>query len=302
MNTLRRVAAGIGGIILLVTAVAFGPTAPTGPQGVTIEATDLGQGVHMLTGRGGNLGVSLGEDGVLLIDGQFAQQTGQILDAIAELSDQPVRFLVNTHWHGDHTGSNANLAARGVTVVAHENVRGRLATPQTNRTLGGDTEAAPSAALPVLTFGDAVRFHWNGQSVDVQHVPAAHTDGDAILHFREADVLHLGDTFFNGSYPFIDVSSGGSIDGVIAAVDVALGLAGEDTKIIPGHGELGSRSELEAYGEMLRTARAAVAELMRAGTSREDTIAARPTAGLDAEWGGGFMQPDVWVGLVYDSL
>ncbi|MBT3266694.1 MBL fold metallo-hydrolase [Candidatus Poribacteria bacterium] len=256
---------------------------------VTIGVNEVADGVYMLTGQGGNIGLSVGDDGAFLIDDQFAPLTEKILAAVGSVTDRPVRFLINTHHHGDHTGGNENIAAAGAAIVAHENVRVRLSD-------------GPAGALPVLTFRDAVTFHQNGDDIHVFHVANAHTDGDSVVHFRNANVIHMGDTFFSGRYPFIDVGSGGSIAGAIAAVDEVTPLIDSDTKIIPGHGPLSGPGDLRHYRAVLTTCRDRVQALIDAGTSREDAIAAKPNADYDDEWGGGFINPDRWVGSLYDSL
>jgi cyclase len=234
------------------------------------QISSVADGIHVIRGQGGNIGVSVGADGVFMIDDQFAPATQAILDQIISVSDQPVRFLVNTHFHRDHTGGNENLGKSGVLIFAHDNVRTRL--------LSAD---APKASLPVVTFNDATTFHMNGQTVRVFHTSNAHTDGDAMIHFQEADVIHMGDTFFNGFYPFIDAKSGGSVEGVFAAIDTVLALADDDTVIVPGHGPVGDRADLVAYREMLTMARDGIRPLIADGKSVEDIVAAKPLADLD---------------------
>jgi glyoxylase-like metal-dependent hydrolase (beta-lactamase superfamily II) len=292
---------------LALTSLAFvprpGPPAP--PQdmsGVTIESEKLTIGTWMLTGAGGNMGLLVGDSGALLIDDQFGGLSDKILEAIASKTDQPLRWVLNTHWHGDHTGGNANLADAGALIVAHENVRERLSVDQYMEAFQRTTPASPAKAWPTITFAEGLDLHWNGQDIRLIHVPNAHTDGDAMVFIEGANVLHMGDLFFNGMYPFIDTSSDGSIDGVIAGVDRALELVDNQTAIIPGHGLLANRSALLAYRDMLFQARKAIVALMDDGMNREQVIAAHPTQELDEDWGGGFMQPDTWTGIVYDSL
>ncbi len=291
-----------GTAFVLAAAGAARPVFAQAPPTVEIKTIEVAGGVYMLEGRGGNIGLSVGADGAFMIDDKFAPLTEKILAAVAALTDQPVRFVVNTHWHGDHTGGNENLANGGVIIVAHENVRAKMSKDNFLAAFNHNVPASPEAALPVVTFSDAVNFHWNGDDLHVFHVEPAHTDGDAIIHFRRANVFHMGDTYFNGMYPFIDVSTGGSIDGMIAAADRVLAKANADTRIIPGHGPLSGVDELRASRDMLATVRDTVASLVSAGKSRDEVIAAGPTGVFDEAWGGGFMQPDQWVGIVYDGM
>ncbi len=282
------------------------PTLPAVAQqdfsAVEIGAEKVADGIYMLTGSGGNMGLSVGEDGAYLIDDQYAPLTGKILAAVKELTPDPVRFVINTHWHGDHTGGNENMGEAGALLVAHENVRRRMAAGTFMEAFDRKVEPAPEGALPVVTFTDAVTFHWNGEEIRVFFVGPAHTDGDSIIHFVNADVFHMGDTLFNGMYPFIDVSSGGRIDGVIAAADRVLKVATEKTRLIPGHGPLATKADLQAYRDMLAQVRDRLAKMKAEGKSAEEVVAAKPTADFDEKWGGGFMKPDVWVGLVYQSM
>lgn len=269
---------------------------------VEIETVPVSDGVFMLVGAGGNVGLSVGEDGAFLVDDQYAPLTDQIRAAIAAQTDAPVRFVVNTHWHGDHTGGNEHMGEAGAIIVAHENVRERMSTEQFIEAFGETVAASPEAALPVVTFTDGVTFHWNGDEIRVFHVDSAHTDGDVVIHFIGANVIHAGDTYFNGAYPFIDVSSGGRLGGLIAAADRLLEIAGEQTRIIPGHGPLSGRAELAAYRDVLIAARERIGTMVADGMSRESVVAATPMSAYDATWGAGFMKPDVWVGIVYDAL
>jgi cyclase len=287
---------------LFLSLLALSVPLTTQDADVTIEVIPVAGNVSMLVGQGGNMGLSTGEDGAFLIDDQFAPLTDKILAAVASVTDQPVRWLVNTHWHGDHTGGNENLGNKGVLLVAHDNVRERMSAEQVMEAFGRTVPPSPDAALPKITFTDAVTFYWNGNTVHAFHVADAHTDGDAIIHFRNANVIHMGDTFFNGSYPFIDTSTGGRINGVINAADRVLMLCNEETKLIPGHGPLGTPDDLRAYRSMLVDARDKIRTLISAGKTMEETVAAKPTAHLDGEWGNGFMAPDQWVGIVYTSM
>ncbi|MFZ5653861.1 MAG: MBL fold metallo-hydrolase [Pseudomonadota bacterium] len=269
---------------------------------VAIRAVAVAPGIHMLTGEGGNIGVSIGRDGTLIIDDQYAPLAAGIQAALADLDGGSPRFVINTHWHGDHAGGNEAFGRAGAVIVAHQRVRQALMEERSIPLFDLHQPPAPRAALPVVTFAERMTLHWNDQDLELVHVPAAHTDGDAIVHFRSAKVLHLGDIFFNGFYPFIDVDSGGSIRGMIAAVELGLALADADTKIIPGHGPLGDRAALAAYRDMLVQAEAAIGRLHAAGKSLEEIVAAKPTANLDAEWGDGFLAPDVWVRIVASGM
>lgn len=271
-------------------------------QAVEFELKRAGDRVYMLSGEGGNIGVCVGDDGVFVIDDQFAPLTPGILEEIKKISEKPVRFVVNTHWHGDHTGGNENLGEAGAIIVAHVNVRERMSEKQFMETFNRTVEPSPKGALPVITFEQSVTFHWNDETIEVVHVEPAHTDGDSFVHFRSANALHAGDVFFNGMYPFIDTGTGGNLEGMIRAVERILERCDAETRIIPGHGPLASRADLERYQRMLTTARDRIEPMLRAGRSRDEVIAAKPTADLDADWGGGFMKPDVWVGLVYDGF
>lgn len=267
-----------------------------------IEVQEAAPGILMLIGQGGNIGVSYGEDATFMVDDQFAPLTEKILAAIKTRTDHPVQFVLNTHWHGDHVGGNENLGKRGAVVVAHENVRARLSVDQVLGAFGRKVPAAPKDALPVITFTEGMSFYWNGDTIEVFHVPDAHTDGDAVVHFREGNVIHMGDTYFNGMYPFIDVDSGGSVEGMIAVADEVLARSDENTKIIPGHGPLSGKAELQAYRDMIATVRDAVLALIQEGKSQEEVITAKPTASIDADWAGGVLEPDTFVGHVYTSL
>lgn len=294
------------GLVPVVLVGLLGLAGPTKGQRdfskVEIVTTELAQGIYMMVGDGGNLGVSVGDDGVFLIDDQYAPLTKKIQAAVAEVSDQPIRFVLNTHWHFDHTGGNENLGKEGTVIVAHGNVRKRMKAGQVIEAFDVTEPPAPHVALPVVTFEDAVTFHLNGDEIHAFHVPPAHTDGDSIVHFRGANVVHMGDLFFNGGFPFVDLSSGGSFDGMITAADRVLGMADADTKIIPGHGPLADRGDLAAYRDMLQGVRDAMAPLVKAGKTRDEVIAAKPLGAFDETWGKAFMPLDVFTGILFDSL
>jgi cyclase len=289
---------GLAGLLALAISVS----AQRDFSKVEIVTTPLGHGLSMLAGAGGNIVASAGEDGVFVVDDEFAELHPKIRAALSKLSERPVRFVINTHWHGDHTGDNANLAGEGAVIVAQDNVFRRMSAEQFIKHLNRTVPASPKAALPVVTFNDEATLHLNGEAVHLVHVKNAHTDGDVLVHFPAAGVLHMGDCFFGGMYPIIDIGTGGTIDGYIAAVDRGLALAAPGTKVVPGHGPLGTREDLAAFGAMLKEARAAVAALKSAGKSAEETIVARPTAALDERWGSGSVKPEAFVRTVYDTL
>lgn len=293
-----------GGPVAALALLSAAPAAAaqTPFDTVQVRATAVAPGVHLLVGRGGNIGVSSGPDGVFLVDDQYAPLTEKILAALRAIAPDPPRFVLNTHWHGDHTGGNENLGKAGALLVAHENVRRRMSVEQFNALLNRRTPASPSGALPVVTFTETVTFYLNGDTIRVFHVPAAHTDGDAIVRFLHADVIHTGDVFFNGSYPVLDVSAGGTVDGMIHAADTVLALAGPGTRIIPGHGPLGGRGDLERFRAMLVATRDAVRAAMAGGRTVDDVLSAKPTANWDDAWGRGFVNAERWVRSLFADL
>ena len=275
-------------LILAVAGVTIATTALAAQRDfsdVQVEATRVAGGVYMLTGAGGNIGLSVGEDGPFIVDDQFAGLTDKILAAIATVTEGSVRFVLNTHWHGDHTGGNENLGKAGAMIVAHENVRKRL-NPADFQAEMERSQQAPPDALPVVTFTAVVSFYWNGEKIKAFHVEHAHTDGDAIIHFANANVFHMGDTFFNGSFPYIDVGSGGNINGLIHAADRVLGMANSDTQIIPGHGPLAKPADLRNYRDMLITLRDRIRTMANDGMSIDQIVAADPTSNLSGSWRG----------------
>ena len=269
---------------------------------VEIKTDKLGDAVYMLIGAGGNMGLSIGPDGVFLIDDQFAPLTPKIEAAIKLLTPKPVSFVINTHWHGDHTGGNVNLGKAGALIVAQDNVRKRLSTDQFIEFLRSKQAPLAKEGLPVITFAQGITFHLNGDEIAVFHVPNAHTDGDAIIHFRKANIIHMGDVFFNGFYPFIDYSSGGTPDGFIAAVERVIAICDASTKIIPGHGPLASKADLIIYRDMLIGTVGKIKALVKQGKTLEDIVAAKPTADFDERWGKGFIPPARYIEMVMKGL
>jgi glyoxylase-like metal-dependent hydrolase (beta-lactamase superfamily II) len=269
---------------------------------VEIKTTRLTNTIYMLEGAGGNIGVSAGEDSVFVVDDQFAPLTGRITAAIAKITPKAVQFILNTHWHFDHTGGNENFGKAGVVIVAHENVRRRMNSDQMIEFLKMDQPKSPKAALPVITFPTSMSFHLNGEEIRIVHVARAHTDGDSIVFFTGSDVVHMGDIFFNGLYPFIDTSSGGAVAGVIAACDLVLGMVTDKTRIIPGHGPLATREDLRGYREMLATVSGRIRNAIAEGRSDADIAKAGFTRDFDDKWGKGFMKPDRFVVMLIAGM
>ena len=289
---------------LAFTALGFAPWAQAQQDfsKVEIKAEKLNDTTWMLTGAGGNIGLSAGPDAVFVIDDQFAPLAPKIKAAIAAITSKPVQFVMNTHFHFDHTGGNEALGKDGALIVAHDNVRRRMSSDQLISFIGAQQPTAPKVALPVVTVAGSLSFHINGDEVHAFHVPNAHTDGDLIVHFRKSDIVHMGDVYFNGFYPFIDSGSGGTADGVIAAVDRVLALATDKTKIIPGHGPLASKKDLQAYRDLLATVTQRIKQLRRDGRSDEQIRAAKPAGEFDAKYGGGFIKPEQFVQMMLGAI
>jgi glyoxylase-like metal-dependent hydrolase (beta-lactamase superfamily II) len=269
---------------------------------IEIKAEKLNETTWMLVGAGGNMGLSVGEDAVFLVDDQYAPMAPKIKAAIAAITNKPVQFVLNTHFHFDHTGGNEAFGKEAAVIVAHDNVRRRMNTEQLISFIGAKQTASPKAALPVVTVPGEIRLHLNGDEIHAFHVPAAHTDGDLIVHFVKSKVVHMGDVFFNGMYPFIDASSGGHPDGVVAAADRVLALADAQTQIIPGHGPLANKADLQAYRDMLATVSQRIRAQRAAGQSNEQIAASAPSAEFDAKFGGGFIQADRFVQMMLGAM
>jgi glyoxylase-like metal-dependent hydrolase (beta-lactamase superfamily II) len=269
---------------------------------VEIKTTDLGDDVYMLEGQGGNITVAVARDGIIMVDGEFAPLHDKIKAAIALVSSQPVKYLVNTHFHGDHTGGNEPFAKDGAVVVAEIDVRTRLAAGTTNGLTGVKTPPAAPDALPSKTYTGAFKIRLNGRVADLKHIANAHTDGDTYVWFKTANVLSTGDTFTNGRYPNIDFANGGNIKGMIAATDVYLRLTNAGTRIVPGHGPIADKAALIDYRAMLVTARDRMAKLVKDRKSEDDVVAAKPFADLDAKWAPTELAAKNFVRVVWHSL
>lgn len=291
-------------IIFFLTIFLVSHSVQSQNREITVKSHKVSDSIYMLTGSGGNIGISIGEDGVFMIDDQFAPLTQKILTEIKTLTDKPVKFLINTHWHGDHTGGNENMRKEGTIIVAHENVRRRMSTEQFNSLWNRKTPPSPETALPVVTFDESLTFHLNGEDILVFHVHNAHTDGDSMIYFSKSNVLHTGDTYFQGKYPYIDLDAGGTVNGYINAIKHALNLIDDETRVIPGHRNISNKKELQAYLVMLKEVREAVLKEIKAGkTEDEVTNNASLTKKYDnLNYGDWFIKPDIMRKTFYRSL
>ena len=279
---------------VLATAVAL--SLPTGAfaqdwdniEITTIKVTD---GLYMLMGEGGNLGVSISEDGVFLIDDQYAPLTEKILAAIHELSTDEIHFVFNTHYHDDHTGGNENLGKKGIDIVAHDNVYKRLSD-----------SGSPKEALPIISFNDKLTFHMNGIHMKTKHYHSAHTDGDSVVYFEGKNVIHMGDTMFNEAYPYVDVPGGGSWQGILDLAKDTLATIDDETQIIPGHGPLTNKAGLQIYYDVLLDIDSLLRPVAKQGLSLEDAKKLSPLAKYDGDYGNGFMDPDTFISIVYMDI
>src|SRR5438445_12887375 len=269
---------------------------------VEIKTTDLGDNVYMLEGQGGNITVAVAKDGIIMVDGQYAPLHDKIKAAIASLSNLPIKYLINTHYHGDHTGGNEPFAKDGVIVVAQENVKKRLEAGTTNGLTGAKTPPAQPGALPADTYTNFSKIRLPGRVADLKNIPNAHTDGDTYVWFKTANVLATGDTFTNGRYPNIDFANGGNIKGMIAAADAYLKLTNAKSRIVPGHGPIADKAALTEYRAMLVTARDRMAVLVKAGKSEDDVVAAKPFDDLDKKWAPTELASKNFIRVVYHSL
>ena len=265
---------------------------------VEIKTTRLADNLHLLEGQGGTISVLTGPDGVLLVDSQFAPLTDKLVAAVRKLSDQPIRYLINTHLHGDHTGGNDAFGKAGAVIIAQENVRKRLGSAQVNPSTQEPIAARAKEALPVVTFADSATLHFNGDDLEFKHLPNAHTETDIYIRFRAANIVHMGD-MFTGGFPFIDGNTGGTLDGLIKAHEAVLPTLDDQTKVIRGHGPLGNKAELQAYHDMLVIVRDRIAKLVKSGKSQDAVLAARPTREFEEKYGGTNFNAAQWIGRAY---
>lgn len=290
-------------LFLLVTAtllMSVGTTTFAQEGTPQIKTQSLGNDIYLLTGPGGNIGVSVGEDGVLVIDDKFARFADQIITQISAITEEPIKFVINTHYHGDHTGANAELKQVGATIVAHDNVRKRMGLTFDNNLWGRPVKAVAEAKWPTLTFSDTTTFHFNDDMIQVIHTPSAHTDGDSIIHFSQNNLIHMGDNFFNGMFPYVDVDSGGTLQGMIASHDQALALANDETQIIPGHGPMANKTDLQNTRDMLADILQRV-KIQKANGQTEDEII---ESGLLADLSdySGFIDEKNMIRIAYRSV
>jgi glyoxylase-like metal-dependent hydrolase (beta-lactamase superfamily II) len=290
-------------VFLLLTVVLFfavSTHAQTDFSKVEVKATKVAGNVYMLQGSGGNIGVSVGDDGLLIVDDQFAPLADKIRAALKGIADKKLRFILNTHWHGDHTGGNIAFGPEA-TIIAHDNVRKRLATEQKSTVFNSTTPPSPKEALPVITFNDSLSVHFNGEDIRAIHFPHGHTDGDSVIFFSASNVVHLGDDFFAGRFPFVDLESGGSVEGLVKNIGELIGKIPADAKLIPGHGPISTLDDLKSYHRMLQQ----TSEIVRQKITTGKTLDQIKTEGLPAEWapwGTGFIKTDRWVETIYKSL
>jgi cyclase len=269
---------------------------------VKVVSQKLTDNIYMLKGEGGNIGVLVGKDGTLMIDDQFAPLSNKINGAIKTISPEEIKFLINTHVHGDHSGGNENFKRMGVTVVAHDLVRERMTKERVNKALNRVTPPRDKDALPVITFSDKLNFHLNDEEIELIHLDNGHTDGDVMVRFKNANVFHMGDAFVRYGYPFIDVSSGGSFTGFLTSLDKSLALMNDSSKIIPGHGELATKNDVKIFRDKLVDIRDQVLAAFKKGKKVEDIPALGITDKYDAEWGNGFLKGKDFVLLVTENI
>jgi glyoxylase-like metal-dependent hydrolase (beta-lactamase superfamily II) len=288
--------------LLLIVSLLFAVTASaqTDFSKVQMKATKVAGNVYLLEGAGGNIGVSVGDDGLLIVDDQFAPLADKIRAALKGIADKKLHFILNTHWHGDHTGGNVAFGPEA-TIIAHDNVRKRLATEQKSTVFNSTTPPSPKEALPVITFDQTLTVHFNGEEIRAIHYPKGHTDGDSVIFFSTSNVVHLGDDFFAGRFPFVDLESGGSVEGLVKNIGELIAKIPADAKLIPGHGPISTLDDLKSYHRMLQQTTDIVRGKIKAGKTLDQI----KSEGLPAEWapwGTGFIKTDRWVETIYKSL
>jgi len=289
-------------LLLATFALGYCALAQDDMSKVEIKVQKVADGVYMLQGAGGNIGVSAGEDGIVIIDDEFAPLAPKIQAALKGIEDKPVRFVINTHYHGDHTGGNAEFARGGSTVIAQENVRKRLAEGSTISAMKRTTPPAPKEALPIITFNDRATVHLNGEDIRAIHFPNGHTDGDAVIFFPKANVVHMGDDFVTYGFPFVDVENGGSVSGMIAGDEKVLSMVPADAKFIPGHGNLCTADDVRKFIALLKDTRAIVAADVKKGMTAAQMKEKKVLDAYDKQYGQGFIKTNDWIDALYDDV
>jgi cyclase len=291
------------GLLLLFTLTVTVNDVNAQGENVTINTTKLSNNIYMLKGSGGNIIVSVGQDGVFMVDDQFAPLTEKIKEAISNITDQPVKFVINTHWHSDHTGGNENFGELGAVIISHDNVRERLSTEQFLAFFNRTVAPLPEKGLPIITFSDNMTIFQNGDEIRIIHVDNGHTDGDSIVYFTKNNVIHVGDDFNDKTYPLIDISSGGSIDGLISSLQTISSLIDDETKVVSGHSEISNKTKVNAFITMLKDVRQNVSQLIQNGESLEEIIASQPTSKYnEIYYDHSTSKPEDFVTMVYQSL
>lgn len=291
------------GLLLLFTLTSIVNHVNAQDENVTISTTKLTNNTYMLKGSGGNIIVSVGQDGVFMVDDQFAPLTEKIKEAISNITDQPVKFVINTHWHSDHTGGNENFGELGAIIVSHDNVKKRLSTEQFSEFFNRTVPPLSEKGLPIITFSDNMTISQNGDEIKVIHVDNGHTDGDSIVYFTKNNVIHVGDDFTDKSYPFIDISSGGSIDGLISSLQTISSIVDDETKVISGHTGISNKTKVIDLTNMLTDVRQNVSQMIEDGKSLEEIIAVKPTSNYDEiYYEHSTIKPEDFVTHIYQSL
>ncbi len=291
------------GLLLLFTLTVIVNYANAQDENVNINTTKLTNNTYMLKGSGGNIVVSVGQDGVIMVDDQFAPLTEKIKEAILNITNQPVKFVINTHWHSDHTGGNENFGELGSIIVSHDNVKKRLSSQQFSEFFNRTVQPLPEKGLPIITFSDNMTIFQNGDEIKVIHVDNGHTDGDSIVFFTKNNVIHVGDDFTDKSYPFIDISSGGSIDGLISSLQTISSTIDDETKVVSGHTEISNKTKVNDLTNMLKDVRQNVSQMIEDGKSLEEIIASHPTSNYDETYyDHSTIKPEDFVTFIYQSL
>lgn len=285
-----------------LTALCICLSLPSSGQDATLTTKQVSDNIYMIQGRGGNIGISIGDDGVMLIDNKFEDLVPLIKDEIKQVTDQDIRFVINTHYHGDHTGGNVIFGEEGRTIVAHKNVYDRLSQEQVSTWRDRTTPPKPEEAWPLITFGHYITFHINDDKIQLMHFDRAHTDGDAVVYFEKDNVIHMGDVFVTYGYPFIDADAGGSLKGFIQTLDKILLVINDDTKVIPGHGNLSTKNDVQQFRDKLDKIRSKLKEEIVGKKDLNAVIAAKPLASYDEEWGNGFIKAKDFITLVYPEF